>query len=155
MSADRPEFPECRRWADLDAPDLGGLRNAAVYLLAVDPIAPSTIYTTVAGVVIKTTDGGAHWVDAGVGVAGWVNSLWIDAASPSTLYAETTLGLGKQEYGRQALTGLRLSNGLPTFTFNVQGAPSRQFNALRPPPGSPACRRASMAGCRGRRSMMA
>jgi photosystem II stability/assembly factor-like uncharacterized protein len=107
--------------------NLGGLRNAAVDLLAVDPVAPSTIYTTAGGVIIKTTDGGAHWVDAGLGVSGgWVNSLWIDAASPSTLYAEVAVGLNRSTDG--GAHWAPLSNGLPTFTFNVQAlaiAPSR------------------------------
>ncbi len=68
-----------------------GARNTRVYPLAVDPTAPSTIYTAyndVVGVFTKTTDGGDHWIDSPLGVAGQtVNSLVIDPASPTTLYA--------------------------------------------------------------------
>jgi hypothetical protein len=47
----------------------------------------STIYANSGGGVAKTTDGGAHWNDSGLGLA--VLRLVIDPSSPSTLYAVT------------------------------------------------------------------
>jgi len=53
-------------------------------------MAPSTIYANSGGTIVKTTDGGIHWVDSGFGVAGnEVFRLAIDPAFPSTLYAVT------------------------------------------------------------------
>jgi uncharacterized repeat protein (TIGR01451 family) len=77
-----------------------GLR---VRTLAEDPTNPSTLYVTFVNFadVYKSTDGGAHWAVAGPPVtftAGsetfnpFVNSLVVDPASPSTLYAGTFLG---------------------------------------------------------------
>lgn len=62
------------------APDVG--------LLAVDPTAPSTIYTNVGGRVAKTIDGGMNWEELVINDS-WrsIELLMIDPSSPSTLYA--------------------------------------------------------------------
>ena len=110
-----------------------GARNTRVYPLAVDPTAPSTIYTAyndVAGVFTKTTDGGGHWIDSALGVAGQtVNSLVIDPASPTTLYA----GMGAAGSGANVYKStdagahwVPLTKGM--FAMDVQAlaiAPSR------------------------------
>ncbi len=65
-----------------------GVRNVAVYPLAVDPTTSSTIYTASGGAIRKTTDGGVHWTDLGSGLSlRFVNLLAIDPASPATIYA--------------------------------------------------------------------
>jgi photosystem II stability/assembly factor-like uncharacterized protein len=57
------------------------------------PPSPSTIYAVVNGntvtntTITKTTDGGGHWADLAVFAFDQVNSLAIDPASPSTIYA--------------------------------------------------------------------
>ena len=56
---------------------------------AVDPSSPSTIYLTVGGVVMKTTDGGGHWAEMANGAtldSHVTNSLVIDPAFPATIY---------------------------------------------------------------------
>ena len=80
-----------------------GLSHPAVRALAIDPTAPSTLYTGtfeysgIAGGAFKSTDGGDTWSAISTGLpAGalgiWINALAIDPTMPSTLYAGTYSG---------------------------------------------------------------
>ena len=44
-----------------------GIRNIGLYRVAVDPTDASTIYATFGDAITRTTDGGAHWSDSGLG----------------------------------------------------------------------------------------
>ena len=89
----------------------------------------STIYANSGGGVTKTTDGGAHWNDSAVGLAGEVVlRLVIDPSSPSTLYAVTF----HQVY-KSADAGAHwapLSNGLPYFGVRVLAAAPSSASTL-------------------------
>jgi photosystem II stability/assembly factor-like uncharacterized protein len=60
-----------------------------IFSLAVAPTAPSTIYIGRSASLMKTTDGGAHWVDVAPfpGFARAVVELAVEPGSPSTAYA--------------------------------------------------------------------
>jgi photosystem II stability/assembly factor-like uncharacterized protein len=96
----------------MDAPCVG-VRNVGVSGLAVDPSASSTIYTAVNGFLTKTTDGGAHWADTGLGVLDWVDSLLIDPTAPSTLYARGGFFGGASAVYKSADAG---GHWVPVFT---------------------------------------
>jgi photosystem II stability/assembly factor-like uncharacterized protein len=68
-----------------------GITDLNVRSLAIDPTAPSTIYTGALNVVFKSTDGGAHWraMDNGLKPRTLVLVLAIDPVTPTTIYAGT------------------------------------------------------------------
>jgi hypothetical protein len=78
------------------------LYGGNVTSLAIDPTAPATIY---AGTqqsssslgVVKSTDGGAHWTNIGMGTSVW--SLGLSPSSPSTIYAGGEFGMFKTTTG--------------------------------------------------------
>lgn len=76
-------------WATNAWQQTGGPLGGEVHAVAVDPLAPSTVYagTSNSG-VYKSTDGGTTWAlaNAGMGSA-QVESLLVDPATPTTLYA--------------------------------------------------------------------
>ena len=89
---------------------------------------PSTIYAGVGSAVAKTTNGGASWVDARLDVpVQYINSLIVDPATPSTLYA----GMGSAPSVYKSTDGganwTPASNGLPNFgsVRALEIAPSR------------------------------
>jgi photosystem II stability/assembly factor-like uncharacterized protein len=61
--------------------------NTSSSALAIDPVHPTTIYSTGAG-VSKSTDGGATWAASG-NLSQVTNTIVIDPMMPSTLYAGT------------------------------------------------------------------
>ena len=72
--------------------------------LAVDPLLPTTVYATIGGNVLKTTNAGATWqrIAAGLPIAaagrgschcqGGVNALAVDPRRTGTVYAALTQG---------------------------------------------------------------
>jgi hypothetical protein len=71
---------------------------ALVTSLAIDPLSPATVYAgTWQGSnsfgVMKTTDGGNHWVNVGMGTT--ILSLGLSPSSPSTIYAGGQFGIFK------------------------------------------------------------
>ncbi len=104
-----------------------GPANAAVNVLAVDPLTPNTIYACV-GVtggsgVYKTTDGGINWVGLNTGLTGVTcPALVIDPATPSTLYASlnsnNSSGSGLYKSVDAGATWTRLTNGLSGATLS-------------------------------------
>ena len=79
---------------------LSSFPSAHIYGLAIDPSAPSTLYTCGLGGVLKSTDGGATWADAGNGLMpaniGGIPESWaiaIDPTAPLVLYASALTGV--------------------------------------------------------------
>jgi photosystem II stability/assembly factor-like uncharacterized protein len=61
--------------------------------IAMDPTSPSIVYVGALG-VFKTTNGGANWTEASVGLPrSLVNALAIDPMNPSVIYAATSDGV--------------------------------------------------------------
>jgi photosystem II stability/assembly factor-like uncharacterized protein len=79
--------------------------NLSVYpegkRLAIDPVAPGTVFAAVGAEVVKTLDGGTTWSKVNPGLVGYpeVPSLVIDPLIPSTLYAVTDSGVLKTTNG--------------------------------------------------------
>ncbi len=74
-----------------NAADTGLPANTAITALAMDPTAPSTLYSATNGGVYKSTDGGDTWnaANAGLPAKTSINALAIDPTTPRTLYAAT------------------------------------------------------------------
>ena len=95
-----------------------GPEGGFVEVLAIDPSAPETVYAgTRGGGLFKTTDGGATWKGANVGLAhtffeAFVADIAIDPVTTETLYATTQAGLFKTTDGGTEWTML-----LPTGLF--------------------------------------
>ena len=88
--------------------------------LAIDPLAPSTIYAatnTPTFGVIKSTNGGTSWVPIGsLSGTGGIYSLAIDPVSPSTLYLGSNGGLFKTTNGGNSWSRL---NALTATAFTI------------------------------------
>lgn len=70
------------------APLATGLEQYLARAVAIDPLAPATLYVaTEYGGVRKSSDGGASWAPANAGLVGAVSTLAIDPIAPATLYA--------------------------------------------------------------------
>ena len=93
-----PQVPTAGRWTAI-GPD-----GANVMALVIDPVTPSTAFAgTIASGVLKTTDGGASWATANVGLATTnIVALVIDPSTPTTLYAATDMGVFKSTDGGQS-----------------------------------------------------
>ena len=81
-------------WVKLDALDAASA--GGVYVLAIDPKNPGTLYASlgnyVGGAVLRTTDGGASWKAVTTGLTGYVNALTVDPQDSNTVYAATNGG---------------------------------------------------------------
>jgi photosystem II stability/assembly factor-like uncharacterized protein len=65
-----------------------GVENSSGIPFAVDPSSPDTIYVATGNTVMKTTDGGQHWVDMASRFAvDPINVLVIDPTASATIYA--------------------------------------------------------------------
>jgi hypothetical protein len=80
-----------------------GSQNHSVLALAIDPIAPNTLYAAVnpldgsalTGGIYKTTNGGASWSNASTGIVGQdIRALIIDPANNFRVYAASGGSLG-------------------------------------------------------------
>jgi photosystem II stability/assembly factor-like uncharacterized protein len=91
------------------------LRSATIHAIAVDPVRTSNVYAgTARGGVLRSTDGGRHWLGRAGGGLGWrgVRSLAIDPTSPPTVYAGTWgAGIYKSTNGGVSWTGVDLPYG--------------------------------------------
>ena len=68
-----------------------GPEGGLIYALAIDPVAPATLYAgTDSGGVFKSTNGGESWTAVNAGLTNTtVLALAIDPSAPATLYAGT------------------------------------------------------------------
>jgi len=67
-----------------------GPEGGDVQALAINPLAPDTLYIGTYGGVFKSTDGGANWTAMNTGLTGRdVHALTIDPQTPDTIYAGT------------------------------------------------------------------
>ncbi|HET9794967.1 MAG TPA: hypothetical protein VFS34_10930 [Thermoanaerobaculia bacterium] len=96
-----------------------------VRALAIDPVAPSTVYAGTEGSgVFRSTDGGAHWANISSSQpfvnSGTVSGLAVDPSSHATLYAATANGAWKTANGGAAWTeindGLEIDFERPTLS---------------------------------------
>jgi photosystem II stability/assembly factor-like uncharacterized protein len=107
------------------AADLG-VRRVSAGPLVVDATAPSTIYTSADGVLLKTVDAGATWTSIGA-TLGYVSALALDPRSPSTLYAGAWSYAGPPTLFKSADAGTHWSPILanqvrqPVSTIEVAG----------------------------------
>src|SRR5712671_6279687 len=69
-------------WSQIGPPVPGP--NA--YVVAVDPVVPTTLYACIRAWLMKSTDAGMSWTTGSTGAEN-VSDLAIDAANPSTIYA--------------------------------------------------------------------
>lgn len=116
-----------------------GPDGAHVVALAIDPVTPSTAFAgTLGSGVLKTTDAGASWATANLGLSpANVLALAIDPAKPSTVYAGTSAGVFKSTDGGESWVA---ANG------GLGGAPQIVINALAIDPSSPAIMYAGTSG---------
>ena len=126
--------------ADVDVWGSIGPTGGTVFALAIDPHAPATIYagtgggaqkfsSSPGGSVFKTTNGGASWVGAGIGLtADAVLSLAIDPVTSSTVYAGTrNHGVRKSTDGGTSWTATGPTTK-PVFALVVDpGTPSTLY----------------------------
>ena len=70
-------------------------KPAAICVLAVNPLTPSTLYAGTKNFgIYKTLDGGTNWIDMNNGLGSLnVGALALDPLTPSTLYAGTANGV--------------------------------------------------------------
>ena len=115
----------------------GGIVNA----LAVDPVAPATVYAgTMGGGVFKSVNRGGSWTAASTGLTNlYVRSVAIDPVTPATVYVGTAAG------------GVFKSvNGGGSWAAVNTGLTNLNVNALAVDPLSPAT---VYAGINGGRSV--
>jgi uncharacterized repeat protein (TIGR01451 family) len=61
--------------------------------IAIDPLAPATLYVATGSGIYKTTDGGANWAASSGGLANRVvNDVAVDRTNPANVYAATSSG---------------------------------------------------------------
>ena len=79
-------------YAELNHWTSAGPEGGNVYALAIDPLNRNTLYAGIdTGSVIKTTDGGSHWMTSNTGLPpfGTVYTIAIDPSNPTIIYAGT------------------------------------------------------------------
>jgi photosystem II stability/assembly factor-like uncharacterized protein len=96
-----------------------------VSALAIDPLAPNTVFAGTGVGIFKTTDGGANWKlkNGGLPDAPLVTDLAIDPKRPAVVYAAVgTSGLYKSTNGGETWTpsnrGLPAQQGVATLTID-------------------------------------
>jgi photosystem II stability/assembly factor-like uncharacterized protein len=67
-----------------------GLTSDDVYALAIDPLDADRVYAGAGGGILRTTNGGANWLEVKHLPSMAICSLFIDRSSPAVLYATTT-----------------------------------------------------------------
>lgn len=67
-----------------------GLTNTTTLTLAIDPTAPTTLYTSFQQGVVKSTDGGKSWAFKNNGLLNSFATLVIDPTNPQVLYGGTS-----------------------------------------------------------------
>jgi photosystem II stability/assembly factor-like uncharacterized protein len=99
-----------------------------VTALAIDPVAPATVYGgTAAAGVFKSLDGGVNWSLTSTGLLNLsVNALAVDPLTPATLYAGTAGGV------------YRSTNGAANWSAFNSGLGSQNVGALAVNPATPA-----------------
>src|SRR5205807_1734645 len=72
-----------------------GLENAGIYAIAVDPVTPSTLYTTdYGGSLFRSTNSGSSWTRVAA-TGNWMRRIYVDPKHASTLlvdFADNTIG---------------------------------------------------------------
>ena len=105
-----------------------GLTTNRIWVFAIDPGTPSTLYAGTDSGVFKSTDGAASWTAASAGIGTvQVFALAIDPVSPSTLYA------GTRDNGV-----FRTSDGAATWTAASNGLTQARVFAIAIDPKTPA-----------------
>ena len=68
---------------------------AGINGFAIDPSNPATVYCAPGSQVFKTTDGGGHWIAAGMNLppASNILSMAVDPTNATTVYAGTSVGM--------------------------------------------------------------
>lgn len=111
--------------------DDGGTDQAVseVLVLAIDPVAPSTLYAGTQGSgVFKSTNGGGSWqaMNAGLPNPVSVQSLLIHPLTPTTLYAGTDWGVFKSNDGGAIWQSANQPRSITAMALDPQ-APSRVY----------------------------
>jgi len=75
-----------------------------VFVLAIDPLTPTTLYIGDGGNAYKSINGGGSWSAIGIGWSTF--TLAIDPQTPTTLYMGTSIGLFKSTNGGGAWNGI-------------------------------------------------
>ncbi len=90
-----------------------GIKDLAVYSLAITSSGNTTIYAGTRGGVFKSGDGGSTWIDSSCGLpkgsaASMITMLVIDPADPQTLYAGSFDSIFKTTNGAKTWTRIAL-----------------------------------------------
>jgi hypothetical protein len=89
------------------------------YVVAVDPVTPTTLYAGSGGGVFKSTDGGTSWSASSTGITfPTVDAIAIDPRTPTTVYAGTytgTAGVFKSTNGGASWSPI--NNGLTKLSI--------------------------------------
>ena len=124
-------------WTAINAGLTGTYGGApAVFALAIDPSAPTTLYaSTYGGGVFKTTNGGGSWsaINAGLNIGNIVLALAIDPSAPATLYAGTGYDV---EFG-PGVGVFKSTNGGGSWIVINTGLTNRSVSALVLDPADP------------------
>ena len=92
-----------------------GLNPVFARGIVIDPVTPTTVYGIgVTNLIVKSTDGGATWVENFINTSFDVNALLIDPNTPTTIYAATSGGMFKST--NAAGTWAASNTGFP-FSF--------------------------------------
>src|SRR5262245_20300394 len=110
----------------------GGPGGAIGYVLAIDPITPSTLYVGTDQGVFRTMDGGATWISVSSGLPPLsVTGLAIDPIAPATIYAGVFRGGIFKSTNRGASWAPAGLSGLEVFGLTIDPrSPSTLYAAI-------------------------
>ena len=94
-----------------------GVPTGALGSLVVAPFSSNILYSVENGVVRKSTDGGANWINANTGLPTSVSRLVADPATPGVLYSHSSSSVFKTTDG--AVTWTEVQHGNPGLDFIV------------------------------------
>jgi len=101
----------------------------SVWIIAINPLTPTTLYAGTSVGIFRSTDSGDHWTDVNIGVTYIILlSLAIDPLTPTTLYAGTSVGIfrstdsgdhwtDKKDYANLSLFSLAINPLTPSTLY--------------------------------------
>jgi len=108
--------------------------------IAIDPQTPSTLYAGTLGGVLKSTNSGASWSGASLGLTyKTIDALVIDPQTPSTLYASTSHDKLTNEGALRGIVGVvfKSVDGGASWSAANTGLPDKNISALVVDPQTP------------------
>lgn len=87
-----------------------GPAGATVDKIAVSPVNTNLMYVSLASDLYRSSDSGAHWIKADLGLKGRVNALVADQSNPDVVFAGTSTGVYKSS--DRGATWISIKRGL-------------------------------------------